>query len=57
MLCCHAQGDGSLSLFFFRTIAFFDKRNILISKDTNYIQSLQQRSTLAMHTTKKSKES
>jgi hypothetical protein len=35
---------------------FFDKGTILISKDTNYTQHLQQRNTLTavrMHTTKK----
>jgi hypothetical protein len=38
---------------------FFDKGNILISKDTNYIQRLQQRNTLMaawMHTAKKAKK-
>jgi hypothetical protein len=37
---------------------FFDKGNILISKDTNYTQPLQQRTTLMalrMHTAKKKK--
>lgn len=40
-------------------IFFFDKGNVLISKDTNYTQALQQRNTLMavwMHTTKKEKK-
>jgi hypothetical protein len=38
---------------------FFDKRNILISGDTKYIQPLQQRITLMalrIHTSKKEKK-
>jgi hypothetical protein len=41
-----------------KLLSFFGKRNILISKDINYIQPLQQRNTLMavmMHTTKKDK--
>jgi hypothetical protein len=43
---------------FLSPITFFDKGNILISKDINYTQPLQQRNTLMtvrMHTAKKDK--
>jgi hypothetical protein len=40
-------------------VYFFDKGNILISRDTNYIRPLQQHNTLTavwMHTAKKMKK-
>jgi hypothetical protein len=43
----------------YQDLIFFDKGNILISRDTNYIQPLQQRNTLMavwIHTAKRKKK-